>query len=291
MVVITLEKCPLALRGDLTKWLQEISLGVYVGQVSARVRDKLWQRVCEESKNGRATMVYSARNEQHLNFRVHNTSWEPIDYDGLKLIMRPSPVRAKTLGRKRIGWSKVSQCSKARRNDGKSSFVEPEEYVVFDIETTGLDIDKDQIIEIAAIRVIGGTVGERFHTLITTEKPLSKKIIELTGISDELLMSSGVPLEEATESFLKFVSSDIVVAHNASFDSEFIQVACEECDLDDFNNEAIDTIYLAKKKIPTAANYRLETLVSLLNLDNKCPHRAESDCEATLRVFRKLIEM
>ena len=64
MVVITLEKCPLALRGDLTKWLQEISLGVYVGQVSARVRDKLWQRVCEESKNGRATMVYSARNEQ-----------------------------------------------------------------------------------------------------------------------------------------------------------------------------------------------------------------------------------
>ena len=90
---------------------------------------------------------------------------------------------------------------------------------------------------------------------------------------------------------MKFVSSDIVVAHNASFDSEFIQVACEECDLDDFNNEAIDTIYLAKKKIPTAANYRLETLVSLLNLDNKCPHRAESDCEATLRVFRKLIEM
>ena len=291
MVVITLEKCPLALRGDLTKWLQEISLGVYVGQVSARVRDKLWQRICEESKNGRATMVYSARNEQHLNFRVHNTSWEPIDYDGLKLIMRPSPARAKTLGRKRIGWSKVSQCSKARRNYGKSSFVEPEEYVVFDIETTGLDIDKDQIIEIAAIRVIGGTVGERFHTLITTEKPLSKKIIELTGISDELLMSSGVPLEEATESFLKFVSSDIVVAHNASFDSEFIQAACEECDLDDFNNEAIDTIYLAKKKIPTAANYRLETLVSLLNLDNKCPHRAESDCEATLRVFRKLIEM
>lgn len=97
MVVITLEKCPLALRGDLTKWLQEISLGVYVGQVSARVRDRLWQRVCEESKSGRATMVYSARNEQHLNFRVHNTSWEPIEYDGLKLMMRPSPARTKLL--------------------------------------------------------------------------------------------------------------------------------------------------------------------------------------------------
>lgn len=291
MVVITLEKCPLALRGDLTKWLQEVSLGVYVGQVSARVRDKLWQRVCEESKNGRATMVYSARNEQHLNFRVHNTSWEPINYDGLKLMMRPTPTRAKALVRKHIGWSKMSQCSKTRRKYGKSIFVEPEQYVVFDIETTGLNIDKDQIIEIAAIRVVKSAIEERFHTLITTKKPLSKKIVELTGISDELLISSGAPLCEAIKSFLEFVSLDIVIAHNARFDSEFIQVACEECDFDDFSNEVIDTIDLAKKKLPAATNYRLETLADLLNLDNKHPHRAEFDCEVTLRLFRKLIKI
>lgn len=74
MIVVVLEKCPLALRGDLTKWLQEISLGVYVGRVSARVRDELWNRICKECKTGRATMVFSARNEQHLNYRVHNTA-------------------------------------------------------------------------------------------------------------------------------------------------------------------------------------------------------------------------
>lgn len=68
MVVVVLEKCPLALRDDLTKWLQEISLGVYVGRVSARVRDELWKRICEECKGGRATMVFSARNEQHFDY-------------------------------------------------------------------------------------------------------------------------------------------------------------------------------------------------------------------------------
>lgn len=84
MVVVVLEKCPLSLRGDLSKWLQEISPGVYAGHVSARVRDKLWERVCEEAKSGRATMVFSARNEQHMDFRVHNTLWEPIDFDGFE---------------------------------------------------------------------------------------------------------------------------------------------------------------------------------------------------------------
>lgn len=291
MVVITLEKCPLALRGDLTKWLQEISLGVYVGQVSARVRDKLWQRVCKESKSGRATMVYSARNEQHLNFRVHNTSWEPIDFDGLKLMMRPSPSRTKDLGRKRVGWSRASRHSKARQVHGKDGFLEPEEYVVFDIETTGLDVDRDQIIEISAIRVRDGEERENFYTLVAAEKTLPKKCTELTGITDDLLASNGVPLKRAVQTFLEFVSDNPIVAHNASFDCGFIQVACEECDLDDFDNGAIDTIDLAKMRLPQAANYRLGTLASILNLDNKHPHRAGSDCEVTLQLFRKLIEM
>lgn len=291
MVVITLEKCPLALRGDLTKWLQEISLGVYVGQMSARVRDRLWQRVCEESKSGRAAMVYSARNEQHLNFRVHNTSWEPIDYDGLRLMMRPSPTRTKALGRKRVGWSSATQYSKVRCMQGHHMLMEPERYVVFDIETTGLDVDKDQIIEIGAIRVVDGQAEDFFHALITARKPLPRKIVELTHITDDLLASDGMPLAEVVSSFLDFVGGDTVVAHNTGFDCGFIQVACEECGLGDFDNPAIDTIYLAKKKFPNLSNYRLQALVDLLHLDNRHPHRAESDCEVTLQIFRKLIEI
>ena len=72
MVVIVLTACPVGLRGDLTRWLLEISPGVFVGHLDARVREKLWERIVELSKNGRAIMVYSARNEQHLAFKVQD---------------------------------------------------------------------------------------------------------------------------------------------------------------------------------------------------------------------------
>jgi CRISPR-associated protein Cas2 len=86
MVVIVLTACPVGLRGDLTRWLLEISPGVFVGHLDARVREKLWERIVELSKNGRAIMVYSARNEQHLAFKVHGAEWSPTDCEGLELV-------------------------------------------------------------------------------------------------------------------------------------------------------------------------------------------------------------
>ena len=69
--------CPPSLRGDLSKWLCEINTGVYVGNVSSRVRDAIWDRVCENLKNGQATLVFNTNNEQRMDFRTHNTSWDP----------------------------------------------------------------------------------------------------------------------------------------------------------------------------------------------------------------------
>jgi CRISPR-associated protein Cas2 len=66
MIILTLTDCPPSLRGDLSKWLVEISTGVYVGRVSARVRESLWERVKEYAKTGRATLVYPAKNEQRM---------------------------------------------------------------------------------------------------------------------------------------------------------------------------------------------------------------------------------
>ena len=91
MVVITMSCCPFRLRGDLTRWLIEIDTGVYVGNLSARVCDAVWERVCKNISGGRATMVYSANSEQKLEFRIHNASWEPIDYDGIKQVRRNFP--------------------------------------------------------------------------------------------------------------------------------------------------------------------------------------------------------
>jgi len=114
MMVLIVSDCPVSLRGDLTKWLVEINTGVFVGRVSARVRDKLWERVCNSLKNGRAALVFSARNEQNMSFRVHNSEWIPIDFDGITLMLRPSPARAKKLGGLRLGYSKASQYRRAK---------------------------------------------------------------------------------------------------------------------------------------------------------------------------------
>jgi CRISPR-associated protein Cas2 len=118
MLVLTLTDCPASLRGDLTKWLLEINTGVFVGQVSARVRENLWERVCGSVKSGRATMVYSAKNEQRLDFRVHNSIWEPIDYDGIKLMLRPSPSRIKKQASLRLGYSKASKFRAVKKMRG-----------------------------------------------------------------------------------------------------------------------------------------------------------------------------
>lgn len=71
MVVIVLTACPVGLRGDLTRWLLEIAPGVFVGHIDARIRDRLWERIIDLLRDGRAVMVYSARNEQHMAFKVY----------------------------------------------------------------------------------------------------------------------------------------------------------------------------------------------------------------------------
>ena len=88
--------CPPRLRGDLSKWLCEINTGVYVGNVSSRVRDALWDRVCQNLKNGQATLVFTTAGEQRMDFRTHNTTWEAVDFDGIKLMRRPLPQQGCT---------------------------------------------------------------------------------------------------------------------------------------------------------------------------------------------------
>ena len=88
MIVVTVTSCPPKLRGDLTKWFFEIDTGVFVGNLSARVRDAVWNRICENIGSGRATIVFNTNNEQKLDFRIHNSDWEPTDYDGIKLVRR-----------------------------------------------------------------------------------------------------------------------------------------------------------------------------------------------------------
>ena len=88
--VITLKKVPQALRGDLTKWMQEITTGVYIGNFNTKVREKLWKRVKENVKDGEATLSFAYRNEIGYQFDTHNTSFSNIDMDGIPLVFIPN---------------------------------------------------------------------------------------------------------------------------------------------------------------------------------------------------------
>jgi CRISPR-associated protein Cas2 len=112
-MVLVLTACPEGLRGHLTRWLLEVSAGVFVGHVSRRVEDELWQRTTELVGSGRAVMASSAPNEQHFTIRNHGHHWTPEDFEGVILMRRPADA-ATADGSAPTGWS-----SAARRRTGR----------------------------------------------------------------------------------------------------------------------------------------------------------------------------
>lgn len=126
MVVIVLTACPTGLRGYLTRWFQEVSPGVFIGRVPARVRDRAWDRVVEMIGRGRALLVNSAPGEQGLAFRTHGHDWKPVDFDGIQLMMRhaigdePSPIADVSSMRALSGKSNVPKVGAQPRVAGSS---------------------------------------------------------------------------------------------------------------------------------------------------------------------------
>jgi CRISPR-associated protein Cas2 len=292
MIAITMTDCPINLRGDLTKWLFEISPGVFVGQVSARVRDKLWERIQDTTKSGRVTMVFNTNNEQGLDFRVHNSTWEPIDFDGLKLIMRPSPSRTKQLGQLRMGFSKASkrQATKRfakRRNIKTEDF--PDAYVVIDVETSGLNPEEHEIIELRAVQVQANSIAERFSILVRPQIAIPRQIEEITGITNEILDQKGVEISLAIPKLMAFLRDLPVVSHNVDFDYAFLRKACDDCDLPLFANKTIDTLKLSKRMVKEVSDYKLKTLATYFSIEVSQMQRRFADCETTHLLYEKLI--
>ncbi len=290
MIVMSLENCPLALRGDLTKWLLEISPGVYVGQISARVRDNLWKRVCDECQNGRATMVYSARNEQHLEFRVHNAPWEPIDFDGVRLMLHPNASYVRDSGKRRSGFSDASNWDSTRRSTRNQSNSIPSTYVVLDIETTGTDIDKDEIVEICALKIEHGIESDCLCSFVRGARFLPKHVEKLTGITIQDL-EEGKELADLLDQLLDFIEDYPLVMHNAPFDMRLLENALEECGFDELENQSVDTLAMARRRLPKAPSYRLGDLCDSLGIEHVGLHRARPDCIATNLLFKALMRM
>lgn len=288
MVVITLSNCPPKLRGDLTKWLIEIDTNVFVGNLNARIRDEVWNRICENIKNGRASMAFAANCEQKLDFRIHNTEWEPVDFDGVKLVRRniKSDEDKKYKETSKVVTNHINRLSQIKQKSSDNY----ERYVVVDIETTGLT-DEDKIIEIGAVLVVHGQVSSKFSALIQCDSQIPDEISKLTGITSDDLVKNGISQKKALKQFLEFCGDDILVGYNIDFDMRFLQISCKNNGFSIIKNKTVDTMKLAKKKIRNSPRYSLSVVAAHLGIEDEVKHRAVEDCMLTYRVFEKLNEI
>ncbi|MCT4618655.1 MAG: PolC-type DNA polymerase III [Marinisporobacter sp.] len=162
-------------------------------------------------------------------------------------------------------------------------------YVVFDIETTGLSSKNDKITEIGAVKISNNEIIDRFNILINPEMPIPPKIVELTGITDEMVKNEPT-ITEVLPEFLAFIEDFPVVAHNANFDTSFIKYNCTQMGLS-FNNPIIDTLRLSKILLPKLKRYKLNVVAKELDVKLENHHRAVDDAEATANIFIKFLEM
>lgn len=183
------------------------------------------------------------------------------------------------------GGIKKSQNEKGRN---LNKFID--NYVLVDIETTGLSPIYDDIIEIGAIKVENNKVVGEYNQLIKTDRSLPPMITELTGITDEML-ATGKMLETVLEEFIGFVGDNVIIGHNINFDLGFLCNKCKKYLNYNLNNDYIDTLYLARKLVPNSYNHKLGTLAKLFNISYEGAHRGLKDVEITYEVYNKLREI
>ena len=163
-------------------------------------------------------------------------------------------------------------------------------YICFDLETTGFSAVTERIIEIGAVRIINNEIVDEFCTFVNPGKKIPKKITDLTGINDDMVVDA--PNEkEALKKFFDYCGDvDVFVAHNAVFDVSFLKAAMKRCDINlDF--KSIDTVPLCRASIKVIKNYKLSTVAEYFNLPEFAHHRANDDARTLALIFLKLIDL
>ena len=163
-----------------------------------------------------------------------------------------------------------------------------QEYAAFDLETTGLSSRADRIIEIGAVILKNGEEIDRFQTFVDPGRKLDRKIVELTGITDEMLV--GAPsIQEVLPKFLEFVGNRVLVAHNSDFDTGFIRAECQRQGLP-YGFTAADTLILSQNLLPHLNKFKLDIVSNALSLPEFNHHRAADDAMTCGLIMHRLMK-
>ncbi len=161
-------------------------------------------------------------------------------------------------------------------------------YVVFDLETTGLDVMNNGITEIGAVKIINGKLTEQFTTLVKPDYKITEENVKITGITEEMVKDAP-KISSVIPDFLKFIEGAILVAHNAEFDMKFIKrfAGAEEYDV---KNAYLDSVEIARAQLPQLRRHDLQTLADYFGISFH-HHRALADVYATAEIFIELMKM
>ena len=162
-------------------------------------------------------------------------------------------------------------------------------FVVFDLETTGFSPSKNQIIEIGAVKVVNGSITERFSTFVNPKVPIPFEIEQLTSINDDMVLDAPT-IDEILPKFMEFCQDAVMVAHNADFDMSFIKHNCSALGLK-CEKTVLDTVALSRVLLPALNRFKLDTVAKALNVSLAHHHRAVDDAACTAEIFVKLVEM
>lgn len=162
-------------------------------------------------------------------------------------------------------------------------------FIAFDLETTGIMAGVDRIVEIGAVRFVDGLVEGVFSTLVDPLMPIPPGATKVNGITDDMV--KGKPrIEELLEPLAEFCADDVLIAHNAEFDYQFLVSDIKKHETKAARGIILDSYPMAKKIFPGLANYRLSTLVQHLNIPSTGFHRAEEDASYCGHLLLKMID-
>lgn len=156
-------------------------------------------------------------------------------------------------------------------------------YVVFDLETTGLNDTSDSIIEIGALKVVDGKVTDRFMEFLKPDEPISPLITQITGITNEMVKDAK-PTKDIIDRFMTFCGNDVLIGHNVMFDYKFMKRYAKMFG-HSFEKSGIDTLKIARKVLPDLESKSLESLCNYYHVENKAAHRAYHDALATAKIY------
>ena len=168
-----------------------------------------------------------------------------------------------------------------------NNILTKDSFVVFDIETTGLNSEKDQIIEISAVNIVNEKMIGWFSALVNPGKVIPRKIINLTSITNEMVIDAP-PCEEVIRKFMAFCKGSVLVSHHTEFSMSFLKQAGKDLDLD-VDISYIDTMTMSRALLPDLEKYGLDIVASALNI-SYASDRTIDCAECTAQVFLKLLK-